>query len=61
MPASSLKPVLLSKEQVVALQAIQKSEREKSSLNIAPTIHVIARQLMDKALSQLEGGEAWSN
>ncbi|MBT0731519.1 MULTISPECIES: hypothetical protein [Rosenbergiella] len=61
MPASSLKPVLLSKEQVAALQAIQKSEREKSSLNIAPTIHVIARQLMDKALSQLEGGEAWSN
>lgn len=61
MPASSLKPVLLSKEQVAALQAIQKSEREKSSLNIAPTIHVIARQLMDKALSQLEGGEAWSH
>lgn len=61
MPASSLKPVLLSKQQVAALQAIQKSEREKSSLNIAPTIHVIARQLMDKALSQLEGGEAWSN
>jgi len=61
MPASSLKPVLLSKEQVAALQTIQKSEREKSSLNIAPTIHVIARQLMDKALSQLEGGEAWSN
>jgi len=61
MPASSLKPVLLSKDQVAALQAIQKSEREKSSLNIAPTIHVIARQLMDKALSQLEGGEAWSN
>ncbi|WP_241610185.1 hypothetical protein [Rosenbergiella epipactidis] len=61
MPASSLKPVLLSKEQVAALQAIQKSEREKSSLHIAPTIHVIARQLMDKALSQLEGGEAWSN
>jgi len=61
MPASSLKPVLLSKEQVAALQAIQKSEREKSSLNIAPTIHVIARRLMDKALCQLEGGEAWSN
>ncbi|WP_241580371.1 MULTISPECIES: hypothetical protein [Rosenbergiella] len=61
MPVPSLKPVLLSREQIEALQAIQREERAKSSLNVAPTIHVIARQLMDKALQQLSGGFEWQN
>ena len=55
MNTAPLKPVLLSREQIAALQAIQEQERSKSPLNIAPTIHVIARQLMDKALAQLHG------
>ncbi len=55
MTNPTLKPVLLSREQIAALQAIQAQERSKSPLNIAPTIHVIARQLMDQALAQLHG------
>lgn len=45
--------ILLSLEQVEALQKIQAQERSKSALGVAPTIHVIARGLMDKALAQL--------
>lgn len=56
MSTASLKPVLLSREQITALREIQEQERSKSPLNIASTIHVIARQLMDKALAQLQGG-----
>lgn len=48
-----VKPVLLSIQQLDALRKIQEQERAKSSLGIAPTIHVIARGLMDKALAQL--------
>lgn len=55
MTNPTLKPVLLSREQIAALQAIQAQERSKSPLNVAPTIHVIARQLMDQALAQLHG------
>ena len=54
MTHPTLKPVLLSREQITALQAIQDQARSKSPLNIAPTIHVIARQLMDNALAQLQ-------
>ncbi|MFE8048136.1 hypothetical protein [Brenneria goodwinii] len=47
-------PVLLSKEQVGAIRRIQEQERSKSPLGVAPTIHVIARSLMDKALKDIE-------
>ncbi|WP_241579512.1 hypothetical protein [Rosenbergiella nectarea] len=53
MTKSELKPVLLSREQIEALQAIQREERSKSPLNVAPTIHVIARHLMAKALRDM--------
>lgn len=53
MTKSELKPVLLSSEQIEALQAIQREERSKSPLNVAPTIHVIARHLMAKALRDM--------
>jgi len=53
MRKSALKPVLLSKQQVQALLQIQEDERAKSQLGVAPSIHVIARQLMDLGLSQL--------
>lgn len=45
--------VLLSLEQIETLQKIQEQERAKSPLGVAPTIHVIARSLMDKALAQM--------
>ncbi|WFL67432.1 hypothetical protein [Pantoea sp. X85] len=53
MIPNRVKPVLLSIEQLEALRKIQEQERAKSVLGVAPTIHVIARGLMDKALAQL--------
>lgn len=50
----TVKPVLMRVEQIEALRKIQEQERAKSPLGVAPTIHVIARGLMDKALAQLE-------
>ena len=52
MRKSTLKPVLLSVQQIAALEEIQKQERNKSPLDIAPTIHVIARKVFDQALNQ---------
>lgn len=49
-------PILLSLEQVEALQKIQQQERAKSPLGVAPTIHVITRGLMDKAIAQFAEG-----
>ena len=51
MATPSVKPVLLSMEQIEKLRTLQENERKKSPLGIAPTIHVIARQLMERALS----------
>ncbi|MFB5173282.1 MULTISPECIES: hypothetical protein [Erwiniaceae] len=50
----TVKPVLMRVEQIEALRKIQEQERAKSPLGVAPTIHVIARGLMDKALAQLD-------
>lgn len=50
----TVKPVLMRVEQIEALRKIQERERAKSPLGVAPTIHVIARGLMDKALAQLD-------
>ena len=51
MATPSVKPVLLSMEQIEKLRTLQENERKKSPLGIAHTIHVIARQLMERALS----------
>lgn len=53
MTTSKLKPVLLSASQIEALRQIQERDRSSSPLGIAPTIHVIARQLMEKALKEV--------
>ncbi|WP_212749211.1 hypothetical protein, partial [Escherichia coli] len=53
MKNHGVKPVLLSRRQIEALQRIQDEERQKSVLGVAPSIHVIARQLMDKALKEV--------
>ncbi|APL67498.1 hypothetical protein ACYAO3_004517 [Escherichia coli] len=53
MKNHGVKPVLLSRGQIEALQRIQAEKRQKSVLGVAPSIHVIARQLMDKALKEV--------
>jgi hypothetical protein len=55
MATPSVKPVLLSRDQIEQLRACR-SRSEKSPLGLAPTIHVIARQLMDRAPEYAEGG-----
>lgn len=50
----TIKSVLMRVERIEALRKIQEKEHAKSPLGVAPTIHVIARGLMDKALAQLD-------
>lgn len=52
--AGNTKAVLLSTEQVKAIRRMQEAERQKSPWGTAPTIHQIARRLMDNALAQAE-------
>ncbi|WP_337065159.1 hypothetical protein [Rouxiella badensis] len=54
MRQSTVKPVLLSKHQIDAIREIQEQERVNSQLGVAPSIHAIARQLMDKALEGIK-------
>lgn len=49
----SVKPVLLTKEQIDALHRLQEEERRNSPLGIAPSIHEVARRLMDKVLQSV--------
>ncbi len=49
---AKVKPILLSQEQVNSLVRIQAEERAKSPLGITPSLHAIARGIMDKALSK---------
>lgn len=49
----SVKPVLLTKEQIDALHRLQEEERRNSPLGIAPSIHEVARRLMDKVLQSI--------
>ncbi|EPL3977781.1 hypothetical protein OQJ40_21335 [Serratia nevei] len=49
--AVSVKPVLLSEKQMQAIRMIQEEQRKKSGIGVAPSLHEIARGLMDKALS----------
>lgn len=58
MKKSSLKPVLLSRDQFAALQKLQEEERRSSPLGIAPSIHEVARRLMEKALQPVSHASA---
>lgn len=49
--------VLLTRGQVEALQRIQEREKTRSEFGIQPSIHEVARKLMDKALSGAIQGE----
>ncbi|MDQ9127644.1 hypothetical protein RDT67_14520 [Serratia fonticola] len=53
---ASVKPVLLSGEQMSAILQIQRQEKQKSPLGITPSIHEIARGLVGKALSNMAVG-----
>ncbi|HFZ8993816.1 TPA: hypothetical protein ACIPUI_000908 [Citrobacter freundii] len=46
----NFKTILLTKEQFIQLEQIQQKVRQQSPLGIAPGIHAIARQLMERAL-----------
>ncbi|HCM7508071.1 TPA: hypothetical protein N3486_000271 [Klebsiella aerogenes] len=51
MSKQSVKPVLLREEQIQAIRKIQDQQRKQSEIGVAPTIHEIARGLMEKALA----------
>ncbi|EHT6838140.1 hypothetical protein RLV03_003556 [Salmonella enterica subsp. enterica serovar Benin] len=46
----SMQPVLLRPEQVGELQRIREREAQKSVLGIRPSLHEVARQLIDRAI-----------
>lgn len=50
----NFKPVMLTMTQMERIRAIQDAEKDKSPLNLAPTINAIARSLVDSALNQME-------
>ncbi|MCG7803795.1 MULTISPECIES: hypothetical protein [Enterobacter] len=51
MSKQNVKPVLLSETQIQAIRNIQKQHREISGIGVAPSIHEIARGLIDSALA----------
>lgn len=53
MKKPNVKPVLLSGDQFAAIRKIQDRERQRSDIGVAPSIHQIARGLVDKALASL--------
>lgn len=55
MATPSVKPVLLSLEQIEKLRTLQENERKKSPLGIAPTIG-IARQVDGTRFKHANGG-----
>jgi hypothetical protein len=57
MKNPNVKPVLLTSEQIYALHLLQENERKNSPLGIAPSIHEIARRLMDRVLANAEGAQ----
>lgn len=50
MKTTGVKPVLLTGEQVAALQAIREQERQRSGFGIAPSIHDVARKVIEMGL-----------
>ncbi|MGF2462728.1 hypothetical protein ACQUTI_11900 [Klebsiella sp. 7-CIP_Kleb.] len=56
MSKQSIKPVLLNEAQIQAIRKIQEQQRQQSGIGVAPTIHEIARGLVDKALASLSDG-----
>ncbi|HBX9998997.1 hypothetical protein [Klebsiella variicola] len=58
MSKQSVKPVLLSEAQIQAIRKIQEKQRQQSGIGVAPTIHEIARGLVDAALATISAETA---
>ncbi|HFT4303270.1 hypothetical protein FHC47_22895 [Klebsiella quasipneumoniae] len=58
MSKQSVKPVLLSEAQIQAIRKIQEQQRQQSVIGVAPTIHEIARGLVDTALATISAETA---
>ncbi|MCD3743018.1 hypothetical protein KX458_26050 [Escherichia coli] len=56
MRKASVKPVLLARDQIEALQRIQDEERRNSPLGIAPSIHEVPAFNAAGALSRRTSG-----
>jgi len=52
MAKKKVQVVLLSGEQIQAIRKIQEQQRKMSGIGVAPSIHEIARGLVDHALAQ---------
>ena len=48
----NFKAVLLTNEQIAALRRVQEAEKSRSPYETAPTVHAIARGMMNKILKQ---------
>lgn len=57
----NFKTILLTTEQVRRLEMIQATERQRSSMGSAPSVHAIARHLIDQALNSAEGKQDGTN
>lgn len=55
MGKANVRPVLLSNDQVAKIRKLQ--EQHRAVFGAAPTIHEIARGLMNKALIQIGDGK----
>ncbi|HGU6860856.1 TPA: hypothetical protein ACNAC2_003384 [Klebsiella quasipneumoniae] len=58
MSKQSVKPVLLSEAQIQAIIKIQEKQCQQSGIGVAPTIHEIARGLVDTALATISAETA---
>lgn len=53
MKQKTTQPILLSPRQIERLKEIQEKEYTRSNIGIKPSIHEVARQLVDKALKEV--------
>lgn len=58
MSKQSVKPVLLNEAQIQAIRKIQEQQRQQSGIGVAPTIHEIARGVVDTALATISAETA---
>ncbi|MFJ3458829.1 hypothetical protein ACIPMZ_17975 [Scandinavium goeteborgense] len=47
-------PVLINRDQLDKIRQIQEEERRSSGIGVCPSIHTVARSLIDAALAQRE-------
>ncbi|EFU4617220.1 hypothetical protein KJE01_21540 [Escherichia marmotae] len=52
MKAKNVRAVLLAREQIDRLERIRNDEAARSAYGIRPTIHEVARKLIDEALNK---------